>query len=312
MVMTGTTIRLLDDVNDREYLGKVFMYELRDTISVSVDELRDQWLRLGFNANLLPKTRAASDAFRVAMAPHKRADKLGQIVMEYKLGSKFGYAQAYVFTKTTPESTEIAHDYVKRAVFGLTGTGDFRVEENALAPLNDNERTFAYNLRKEYQRLTEEITGNQIRTSVKNALQAMHAIHIHYSTYIVPSTNADELDRLIEFIHWLDNHVPHRTERNKANVVIFGDVPEQREQLRDYIRHHIDTEIQQKIGDIIKAKQTSETGKLTERRKSTIVGELIELRQTINEYEKVLSEPLDSLKFLLQTQEALVYSHLNS
>lgn len=308
-VVNQTAVPEIDDAPD---LGTILMTEVRTDIQIAQDDLRLLWNQRNLPPEYLPKVRHHADAFRRA-APRNRpsAKRKGLMLVEYKGPAKEQHdlQVACVLTRSADAADRIAVHHKNRTVVGIDKAGTF-VTIDPVVPPDDDELAYVEDVRRQYDILRRSIDGDQIRSGLTRALKDASAVWVHTTTYIVPATQVETARSVAGVLKDLDRYIPQGRSGNRVVVIQYQDTPEQRNQLRDQIQHHVRREIEGKFVEIAAAQK--QRGKMGDRAKDTIMADIGQLGLLIAEYEQVLKESLAPVRNYVDMQRLLLQRELDA
>lgn len=297
------------EIDDREDLGTMLMMEIRSSIAVPPDRLRELWEKHGLPMAHLPRPRTANDAFRRA-APRNRPSK-GLMLVEYKGGAKHDedLELVYVLTRSSDVDDKIFVVHRNRSVIGLKKDGTL-YHQPPLNPPTDDERAYIHEIGERFERIRQTVDGDQIRGACNAMLREASAVWVHTSTHVIPQTQVQTARAITGLVRDLDAYIPDNHGANRLVVLQYIDTPDQRDQLREQISSHVEREIQSKFVKIAKARQ--DRAKMGERAKETMLSDINQLGLLIAEYESVLRESLQPVHNMLALQQHLLRQELDT
>lgn len=293
-----------------EVLGSIHMIELRDSFTIAHDTFNAMWSSLGLNMAHAPKPRSGRDAFRKATPRKKLQGNL--LLNEYKLRANLpdDAVMACVLVRATPTKRKARFTHANLAVIYLRESvgpdGSVRdwVDFTAYGTLSKDELAYITQVMDQFTVMLHQIDGTLIREAISRVLKDAKAVTFRAGAYMVPATEQHISAALETLIPWLNNF---SKEPNLITSIAYVSTPDQDLQLETVLQRFIETQIESKIleADNYADRRKEDAKTVGDRKKVSMLGEMMSLQELISEYEQVMKRSLVHLRqdaIMAQTQ----------
>lgn len=285
-------------------LGTIVMIELRDGIAVPIDKLRTAWTRLGLPPGYCPRQRNDRDAFRKA-TPRKQWQE-GLALIEYKGKAKpRDLDLACILTRSTDSKTKMTITHRNRAVIALDTQGQLVTQIPEGSP--PKELAYIHRVEQQYHQARTTIDGSLLRGAIARVLRDANAVWLRDGVHLVTHRQYPTVEALQQLITFLNDY---SDAPSRMLTVVYGDLPEQRTQLRYALRDHVEREIRNKLVEITGYLDARGDKGIGTRKSATVMGDLLQLGVLIDEIEHALHETQHDIRAYLLMQQELVRQQL--